>query len=80
MNSRESKTLFEIAHVFVRLNHVARFIVNANHGIVRTATELRVVDRMTDCVRLAVSQAAKWQAIGDYCCDCGFNGRMLMER
>jgi len=24
--------LFEIARVLVRLNHVARFIVNANHG------------------------------------------------
>jgi hypothetical protein len=25
---------FEISRVLVRLNHVARFIVNANHGIV----------------------------------------------
>jgi hypothetical protein len=25
--------LFEIASVLVRLNHVARFIVNANHGV-----------------------------------------------
>jgi hypothetical protein len=25
--------LFEIASVLVRLDHVARFIVNANHGI-----------------------------------------------
>jgi hypothetical protein len=28
----EALPLFEIARVFVRLNHVARFIVNANHG------------------------------------------------
>jgi hypothetical protein len=26
--------LFEVALVLVRLNHVASFIVNANHGIV----------------------------------------------
>ena len=26
--------LFEIAHVLVRLDHVASFIVNANHSIV----------------------------------------------
>jgi len=25
--------LFEIAHVFVRFDHVASFIVNPNHGI-----------------------------------------------
>jgi hypothetical protein len=26
--------LFEIARVFVRLGHVARFVVNANHGVI----------------------------------------------
>jgi hypothetical protein len=31
---RVNSPLFEIAHVLVRLDHVARFIVNANHGIV----------------------------------------------
>jgi hypothetical protein len=33
---RQSKTIlrfFEIAPVLVRFNHVASFIVNANHGI-----------------------------------------------
>jgi hypothetical protein len=29
--------LFELARVLVRLNHVARFIVNANHRIMRAA-------------------------------------------
>jgi hypothetical protein len=33
MNSRQSKPLSEIARVLVRLDHVARFIVNANHCI-----------------------------------------------
>jgi hypothetical protein len=35
--------LFEIARVLVRFDHVARFIVNANHGVVRTAVEFRGV-------------------------------------
>jgi hypothetical protein len=30
----KASLLFEIAGVLVRLDHVARFIVNANHGIV----------------------------------------------
>jgi hypothetical protein len=29
--------LFELAHVLVRLDHVASFIVNANHSIVRSS-------------------------------------------
>jgi hypothetical protein len=29
----QGKPLFELARVFVLFNHVARFIVNANHGI-----------------------------------------------
>jgi hypothetical protein len=29
----QNSPLFEIALVLVRLDHVARFIVNANHGI-----------------------------------------------
>jgi hypothetical protein len=28
-----NSSLFELARVLVRLNHIARFIVNANHGI-----------------------------------------------
>jgi len=30
----KTSPLFELARVFVRLNHVARFIVNANHSVV----------------------------------------------
>ena len=33
-HARLRSRLFELALVFVRLDHVARFIVNANHGIV----------------------------------------------
>jgi hypothetical protein len=32
--SQRTSPLFEIALVLVRLDHVARFIVNADHGIV----------------------------------------------
>jgi hypothetical protein len=31
---RDTLSSFEIAHVLVRLNHVASFIVNPNHSIV----------------------------------------------
>jgi hypothetical protein len=29
----ETSPLFEIARLFVRFNHVARFTVNANHSV-----------------------------------------------
>jgi len=36
--------LFEIAFLLVPLDHVASRIVNANHGAVRAAEKLRVID------------------------------------
>jgi hypothetical protein len=36
--------LSEIARMLVRLDHVASFIVNANHSVVWAAVELRLVD------------------------------------
>jgi hypothetical protein len=36
--------LAEIARVLVRLDHVARFLVNANHGIASAAAMLRVAN------------------------------------
>jgi hypothetical protein len=41
-------SLFELAHVLVRLDHVARIIINANHGIMPAAEKLRVVDCVAD--------------------------------
>ena len=38
----ETSPLFELARVLVRLDHVARFIVNANHSIMRAAEKLCV--------------------------------------
>jgi hypothetical protein len=49
--------LFEIAGMFVRLDHVASFIVNANHGVMGPAVEFRVVD----CVWLA--KFSKWRRV-----------------
>jgi hypothetical protein len=51
--------LFELASVFMRLDHVARFVVNANHGVMRPAVKLGVVDCIADRVRLAVPQARR---------------------
>jgi len=39
--------------VLVRLDHVARFIVNANHSVVRPAVEFGVADRIPDRVLFA---------------------------
>ena len=55
----------EIARMLVRLDHVARFIVNANHGVVRPAAKLRVADCIADRVWLAIPEPAKWQRIGN---------------
>jgi hypothetical protein len=44
---------FEIVRVLVCLDHVATFIVNANHGVLRTAEKLSVVDCVADLIRLA---------------------------
>ena len=55
--------LVAIASVFVCFYHVASFIVNANHSIMRTAVKLCVVDCIADCVLLAIPQRAEWQRI-----------------
>src|SRR5215469_9275845 len=39
-----SLRLFEVALVLVRLDHVASFIVNANHSVMGTAAVHRVAD------------------------------------
>ena len=57
--------LFEIARVFVRYYHVASFIVNANHSIMRAAAKLRVVNCVADRVWLSVPQFSKRQISGN---------------
>jgi hypothetical protein len=51
---------FEIARVLVRLNHVARRIVNANHGVMGATAVLRVIDCRA---RVLIPQSAEWQRI-----------------
>ena len=51
---------FELARVLVCFDHVARIIVNADHGIISTAVKLR------GCVwDFGVPQATEWQRIGN---------------
>ena len=49
----------------VRSDYVARFIVNANHSVVRTAAMFRVVNGVGDRIRLTVPQPTKWQRAGN---------------
>jgi hypothetical protein len=51
--------------VLVRLDHVARVVVNANHGTMLAADKLRVTDCIRDCVWLAIPQPTEWQHIGN---------------
>ena len=49
----------------MRFDHVARRIVNANHGIMGAAVVLRVADCVRDGIRAVVPQTTEWQHIGD---------------
>ena len=40
--------LFELARVLVRLDHVARFSVNANHSMMSAVAKFCVVNRVAD--------------------------------
>jgi hypothetical protein len=59
---QQNLPVFEITLVLVRFDHVASFIVNANHCIMRTAEKIRVFDGI---VRLGVPQPPKRQRVGD---------------
>jgi hypothetical protein len=58
-DGKPASRLFELAGLLVRVDHVARLIVNANHSIMRAAEKLRVPDCVRDCIRLAVPQATE---------------------
>jgi hypothetical protein len=51
--------------VLVRFDHIAGFIVNANHSIMWPAVKLRVADCIVDRVWLSVPQTAEGQHIAD---------------
>jgi hypothetical protein len=44
---KKRSCLFEIATVFVRLDHIASVIVNANHSIMKSALSLFIEPRLT---------------------------------
>jgi hypothetical protein len=48
--------------VLARFDHITRVIVNANHGIMRAAEELSVIDCI---IRLGVPQPTERQRIGN---------------
>jgi hypothetical protein len=62
---REVSPLFEIPSVLVRLDHVARCIVNANHSVMGAAPKFGVANRIADRVWFAIPQATDWQRIGN---------------
>jgi len=62
----------------VRHDHIARLIVNANHGIMRAAGMLGVADCVADGVRLAIAKPTERQHIGNQVfCAVGLRKRML---
>jgi len=64
---RKASPLFEIALVLVRLDHVARCIVNTNHRVVRAAETAGPLAR-------EIAQKAKRVAVGSL-----FGGQPTME-
>jgi hypothetical protein len=50
LNLGRNTALFEITSVLVRLDHIARFVINSNHSIMRPAEELGVSDCVAGCV------------------------------
>ena len=61
----DSGAILRLARVFVRLDNVARFIVNANHSIMRTAVKLGKADGIADCVWPGIPQWTVCQRIGN---------------
>src|SRR5215813_3575587 len=57
--------LFEIAGVFVRLDHIVRCIVNANHRIMRAAVMRCGSDCVGDSVSIDIQEPTEWQSIGN---------------
>ena len=57
--------LLEIARVLVRFDHVASFIVNVDHGVMRSAALAGVADCIAGSVRSVMPQPTEWQRIGN---------------
>jgi hypothetical protein len=61
----DSGAILRLARVFVRFDHVASVIVNANHSIMRTAVKLGKADGVADCVWPGIPQWTVCQRIGN---------------
>jgi hypothetical protein len=62
MRVKSESAFSELASIFVRFDHFASVIVNANHGVMWAVVELRVADCIAD--RL-LSPATEWQHVAD---------------
>ncbi len=51
--------------MLVRLDHVADFIVNANHGVMLPTALLRVADCVRDGLRPGIPQPTERECIGN---------------
>jgi hypothetical protein len=65
MRVKNFTTLWNRPACLVRFNHVVSFVVNAHHGVVLPAVELRVVDCAGDCVWVAIPQPTEWKRVGN---------------
>ena len=63
--ARSLRCLFEIALVFVRFDHLARFIVNPNHSVMGAAELLCVSDCIAGSVRSVIPEPTERQHIGN---------------
>jgi hypothetical protein len=56
--AKRALPLFEIALVLVRLDHIARSIVKANHGVVRTDEKLAAFLELERAILVACDKGA----------------------
>ena len=65
LSDEQRSRFFEIALVLVRLDQVAPFIINANHGIMCVAVLAGAADCIPGSVRSVIPEPTKRQCITD---------------
>ena len=58
---KDFSPLFQLARVLVRFKHIVRFIVNANHGIMRATAKLALSRARRRSNFLALFLSARWR-------------------
>jgi hypothetical protein len=71
----KASPLLELACVLMGFDHIARFIVNANHSSMSAAEKLCVANCVADRVWLAVPKPTEWQRVGNQ-----INASMIFAR